>query len=344
MTNFFSLSNAFLSSIDPTTIIFIALLGFLILALLVVPMISNSLRAKKALKNTDNDAQDATQAALSKLDSASAARFVGSNGEFSRWCRDKQPVIKRSTEQQRLVDKYFIVQNIVSSNKMLLGIGVLALVIGAILAVIFVSTGFDTTALIIIGAILIIIGIVMIALYKKSFRWVPPSDMMSHSEYEQIVKDKIKEMNVEKMGLEHLGLDIDQVKEIKPLTFTDYEVSGTSLVAFDSDKNKIHSSTQTVMLVYFTDEQVFVYKLQFDLCCNKKEEWTSEFFYTDICDISTYINKNVLEVGVNKIEYSTLKVDIMATNSNMFISMENDKARYASIQAMRQKIREKKMQ
>ena len=167
--------------------------------------------------------------------------------------------------------------------------------------------------------------------------------MISHDAYEQFVKNKIKEMNVEQKGLLHLGLDIDQVREIRPLVFTDYEVTDKSLVAYDSDKKKIHSSTQTVMLVYFTDEQLFVYKIQFDMCCNKQEEWTSEFFYADICDVSTYINKNVLDLGVNSIEYSTLKVNILATNSDISISMENDKTHYASIQAMRQKVRERKM-
>ncbi len=334
--------NLLSASSNIMTWVFVGILVVLVVVLLVAPLVSNKIAAKKnggAMPNsTGTDGR-------SNLPSSNgpAPDFIGDNAEYCRWCRDTQPVIERTSEQQRLVDKYFIVRNDVTSNKMLLGACVVAALVGIILAVVYFVNGMKTVALIIAGAILIAAAFILYKLYKNSFHRTPPSDLISHEAYEQAVRDKIKEMNVEQMGLAHLGLDADQVREIKPIVFTDYEVIGTSLRVYEAAKKRVHSSTQTVMLIYFTDEQLFVYKLQFDMCCNKQEEWTSEYFYSDICDIATYINKNVLDLGVGSVEYSTLKVNIVATNSDISFSMENDKDRYASIHAMRQKVRERKM-
>lgn len=272
------------------------------------------------------------------------SKIVGEHAIFSRWCPDNQPVIGRSPEQQKLVDKYFIVKNNATSNKALMGVGVIAMIVGVILAIAFFATRLKTIALLVVGLILVAIAVVMFIMFSKSKKLSPPSDIISHDAYEQAVKTKIKELDIRNKGLLHLGLDEDQVKEIEPLVFTDDEVIDISLVAYDSAAGKVHSSTQNVMLVYFTDEQLLVYKLRFDMCCNKQEEWTAELFYVDICDVSTYITKNVLDLCGGYIDYSTLKANIVATNSEISITMANDKTRYAGIQAMRQKIRERKMQ
>ncbi|MDE7463541.1 MAG: phage holin family protein, partial [Clostridiales bacterium] len=266
-----------------------AVVGVFVVAILIRAILIKTGKIKID-SSSNNSGANNTQGGADGSVNEVIPKLTGINAEYSSWCRDNQPVIMRSPEQQNLVDKYFRVKNIVKSNKVLLVIGALVLAVGVILAVIFVATLFKNIALIVAGSILIIAGVVFLAFYKKSFCRVPPIDMISHEEYEQIVKNTIRNMNVEKKGLEHLGIDEEQIREIRPLVFTDDEVTYTSLVALDAEKNKVHSSTQTVMLVYFTDAQLFVYKLQFDLCCNKQQEWTSEFFYSDICDISTHIN------------------------------------------------------
>jgi len=330
----------FLAATMPTW----AKIGLVVLGCIVVGIILGVIKGVISSKDDAQNEQAATDGSTASASGSGAKpSAVGDSAEYCRWCRDCQPVIERTPEQKKLVDKYFIVKNVETSNKALLGIGIVAMLVGIILAVVFFASGLDKKPLIVIGAILIVVGIIFFILYSKSFHRMPPSDLISHEAYEQAVKDKIKEMNVARMGLLHLGLDEEQIREIKPVVFTDYEVIGTSLRAYDADKKKVHSSTQSVMYIYFTDEQIYVYKLQFDMCCNKQEEWTSEFFYADICDVSTYINKNVLDIGVATIEYSTLKVNIVATNSEISFSMENDKTAYASVHAMRQKVRERKM-
>ena len=126
----------------------------------------------------------------------------------------------------------------------------------------------------------------------------------------------------------------------------DYDkvIKNTSLTVRNKNNNSLHSSTQHVTYLYFTDEQLFVYKIQFDMCCNMQEEWASEFFYKDICDVSSYTRKNVLKAEDFEFEYSTVSFEIIATNSKIGFDLDGDNENVDSIQAMKQKIRDKKSQ
>ncbi len=81
------------------------------------------------------------------------------------------------------------------------------------------------------------------------------------------------------------------------------------------------------------------------MCCNKRDEWTSEFFYNDICDVSTKSERNILALGKddkNKIEYGTTAVDIISTNSQIGFVFDSNNPAAASVHAMKQKIKERK--
>ena len=142
--------------------------------------------------------------------------------------------------------------------------------------------------------------------------------------------------------MDRLGLDPDQVKEIRPIVIRDKVINKTSLTVSSEKDRSIHSSTQHVTYLYFTDEQLFVYKIQFDMCCNMQDEWASEFFYKDICDVSSYTSRNVLKVGNFEYEYSTVAFNIIASNSQIGFELNGANENVGSIQAMKQKIREKK--
>ena len=222
---------------------------------------------------------------------------------YYRTAPDKQVVIKRTEEQQRIVDEYFIVKKykvttcdpelqkkantakLVSNILLWPGIG---------LAVLGIAV--DMILLTVIGAIAAIAGIVCKVVNKKLIKrfeesikvTVGPKKLMSDEEYEQLVREKIESMNIAELGLEKLGLDPDQVKEINPIIIQDQVITDTSFTVRNETTHALHSSTQYVTYLYFTDEELFVYKIQFDMCCNTQDEWTSEFFYKDICDVSSY--------------------------------------------------------
>lgn len=280
------------------------------------------------------------------------------NGHY-RYQDDKQVVIKRNEEQQRIKDEYFVVKNIETTtcdsslkkkakkfkvaSSVMLWIGIILGAIGII---------GDKTTLLVIGIISVIASIVckivnskLLKKFQESIKvTVAPKKLMTDAEYEELVAKRIEAMNIGQVSLDKLGLDPDQVKEIQPIILKDKVIKDHSFRVKNKENGSLHSSTQHVTYLYFTDEQLFVYKIVFDMCCNMQEEWASEFFYKDICDVSSYTTKNVLAIDDFKFEYSTVSFEIIASNSKIGFDVDGDNENVGSIQAMKQKIRERKAQ
>ena len=278
---------------------------------------------------------------------------------YYRYQDDDQIVIKRTDEQQRIFEEYFVVRNIKTTTcesalkkkaKTLKTVSNFLLWPGIILGAIgFIG---DKTALGVIGVLAVIAAIVCKIVSSQTMKKfeasikvsVAPKKLMTDAEFEQLVDAKIEAMNIAQLGLDKLGLDPDQVKEIHPIVLRDKVINKTSLTVRNKEDHSVHSSTQHVTYLYFTDEQLFVYKIQFDMCCNMQDEWASEFFYKDICDVSSYTSRNVLKVDDFEFEYSTVSFNIIASNSQIGFDLDGDNENVGSIQAMKQKIREKKAQ
>lgn len=271
---------------------------------------------------------------------------------YYRYQEDNQVVIKRTEEQQRIFEEYFVVRKykdvtLKKKAKTLKTVSNWLLWPGIILGVIGFATG--KTVLGVMGVVLVVAAIIckiicnkMMAEYNASKG--SPKKLMTDAEFEKLVEDKIASMDIAKISLEKLGLDPDQVKEIHPIILRDKVIDDHSLTVRNRDNNSVHSSTQHVTYLYFTDEQLFVYKIQFDMCCNMQDEWASEFFYKDICDVSSYTSRNILKGQGFEFEYSTVSFNIIASNSQIGFDLNGDNENVGSIQAMKQKIRERKAQ
>ena len=278
---------------------------------------------------------------------------------YYRYQEDVQPVIKRTDEQQRIYEEYFVVKNIKtttcdSSAKKtadILKIVATALFWLGLVGIIFGVVDYRDALLylgivFVVGAIGCYIGCsVLMKKFKASIKEsVAPKKLMTDEDYQRLVEQKIEEMNIEQRGLDKLGLDPDQVREIRPIVMKDQVFANYSLKVHNRKEGKVFSSTNHVTYLYFTDEQLFVYKIEFDMCCNKQIEKANEFFYQDICDIYSCLESNVLEIADIKIEYSTFYFNIIASNSQIGFELAGDSESIDSIQAMKQKIREKKAQ
>ena len=300
-------------------------------------------------KNTNN--------AGNPIDNIGEVDKVEREKGYYRYQNDNQVVIKRNEEQQRIKDEYFVVKNIETTTcdsslkkkaKKIKSISSAMLWIGIILGAIGIIG--DKTALLVIGIMSVVASIVcrvvnskLLKKFQESIKvTVAPKKLMTDAEYEELVAKRIEAMNIGQVSLDKLGLDPDQVKEIQPIILKDKVIKDHSFRV--KNKDSLHSSTQHVTYLYFTDEQLFVYKIVFDMCCNMQEEWASEFFYKDICDVSSYTTKNVLAIDDFKFEYSTVSFEIIASNSKIGFDIDGDNENVGSIQAMKQKIRERKAQ
>ena len=283
---------------------------------------------------------------------------VESVSGYYRYQDDEQIVIKRTPEQQRIFEEYFVVKNyktvtcdqslkkkakkINLISNFLLVPGIVLMPVGLIIS--------DVRPLAFIGIAGVVISIILKILASKTMKKfeasikvkVAPKKLMTDAEFEKLVDEKIESMDIVQLGLDKLGLDAWQVKAIHPIVFRDKVIKKNSFTVKNPDDHSVHSSTQYVTYLYFTDEQVYMYKIQFDMCCNAQEEWTSEIYYSDICDISSYTVRNVLKDGKFEFEYSTVSFNIITANSQLSFSLDGDNENIDSIQAMKKKIREKK--
>lgn len=304
---------------------------------------------------------------ISDIDSIGDQDEVVTHSGYYYYQEDNQPVIKRSEEQQRIVDEYFIIKNYKTvrcksdykkKHKFFNMLGTVLLIVGLVMAGFFlIREGFSLeyaleSAGFIIGLVIAVGGVgskIAAHYFKKEFEKsvnvsVAPKKVMTDSEYELLVNQKIADMNIEELGLCKLGLDPEQIKEIRPIILRDKVIDGKCSLTSRNKDGSVHSSTQHVTYLYFTDDQLFVYKIQFDMCCNLQKEWASEYFYKDICDVSSYTSVNVLKFNHIEYEYSTVAFNIIATNSEIGFELDGDNENIMSIQAMKQKIREKKAQ
>ena len=218
-------------------------------------------------------------------------------------------VCKRNEEQENLFMNYFHVVNYrtttcspvlkaLADSFFMLMIG---FAIGGLCGLIFgiideVSFGIALGVIFLVGAV---VSLILRVLYQKKFEatvksTIAPLNLISHDEYEALVEKRIESMNLYPISLEKLGIDDSQVEEVRPIILRDKSIIDTSMKTYDPEDGTIHSSTQHVTVIYFTNDQLFVYKVLFDMCCNLKTEWTSEFFYQDICDISTKTSTNII--------------------------------------------------
>ena len=309
-----------------------------------------------------NNLGNNTNNAGNPIDNIGEVDKIEEDGGFYRFQNDRQEVIERNEEQQRIKDEYFVVKNIKTTTcdsslkkkaKKIKSISSATLWIGIILGAIGIIG--DKTALLVIGIMSVVASIVcrivnskLLKKFQESIKVsVAPKKLMTDAEYEELVAKRIEAMNIDQVSLDKLGLDPDQVKEIQPIVIRDKVIREHSFTVENFEKGSLHSSTQHVTYLYFTDEQLFVYKIVFDMCCNMQEEWASEFFYKDICDVSSYTSRNVIKFGENdkdSFEYSTVSFEIIASNSKIGFNVDGDNENVGSIQAMKQKIRERKAQ
>ena len=169
----------------------------------------------------------------------------------------------------------------------------------------------------------------------------------SDEEFDAIVKAKANELGSKTRALGKIGMDEDQVNEIKPVQFYGFEdeIKGNNFYGSGTGKDgRFRTSIYSVTWLFFSDSQVFMYSVKFDTASDAKKETTEEYFYKDITNFSTTsetipdtksgagktkeISKFVLSVAGDKFGCSTMGVsDVEST-----------------IQGMKQKLREKKAQ
>ena len=168
------------------------------------------------------------------------------------------------------------------------------------------------------------------------------SKNLSDDEYSQMVIKKRDSLNLRQKALNKIGLDEDEVSEIPPAVFEGY-VFKNAFAKKRADGNWVSSAYQVAWL-FFSSTQIYVYRYTFNMDEDKKTESTDEFFYKDVTSFSTSSETETAHgLGDRKFEVETNKFKMVVPGDKIYVSMDGISDSESIIQAMKQKLREKKM-
>lgn len=168
------------------------------------------------------------------------------------------------------------------------------------------------------------------------------SKNISDDEYLQMVLRKRDSLNLKAKALGKIGLDEEEVSEISPAMFEGFVFKNA--YAKQRANGKWVSSAYQVSWVFFSSTQVYIYRHTFNMDEDKKNESTDEFFYKDVTSFSTSSETEIAHgLGDEKFEVETNKFCMVVPGDKLYVSMDGVEDSEAIIQAMKQKLREKKM-
>lgn len=165
---------------------------------------------------------------------------------------------------------------------------------------------------------------------------------ITDEEYLQMVRAKRDAMNFKKKALDKIGLDEEEVSEIPPAMFEGFVYKNA--YAKQNASGKWVSSAYQVSWVFFSSTQVYLYSYTFNMDEDKKNERTDEFFYKDVTSFSTLSESDTAHgLGGNTFEVTSEQFAMVVPGDKLFLAMGDITDADAIIQAMKQKLREKKM-
>lgn len=138
--------------------------------------------------------------------------------------------------------------------------------------------------------------------------------------------------------LGQLGVDEDEVKEIAPVHFEGFRYSGAYLKT--NSRNQLVSSIYETSWLFFSPNQIFVYKATMNLFDNTIHVVADEFFYRDIVSFSTLTDREIANTGMN-IPMDSFSM-LNSGGERFTCSMTNVPDAKVSIDGMKQLLREKK--
>ena len=168
------------------------------------------------------------------------------------------------------------------------------------------------------------------------------SKNMTDDEYSQMVIRKRDSLNLRANAVSKSCLDEDEVSEIPPAVFEGY-VFKNAFAKKRANGNWVSSAYQVAWL-FFSSMQIYVYRYTFNMDEDKKQESTDEFFYKDVTSFSTSSETETAHgLGDEKFEVESNKFKMVVPGDKIFVSMDGVSNSEDIIQAMKQKLREKKM-
>ena len=162
---------------------------------------------------------------------------------------------------------------------------------------------------------------------------------VSDAEYDKAVQSVLEFLK--EQALEKLGVDEDEVSEIEPILFGGYDYSDYTLSKQGKD-GIWRTNKYEVVYLFFSQNEVHCYTLEFSTSESKTRESTDVYFYKDVVSVSTCSKSVKIHEGY-EYEHEMFKL-VTAGGTVLEVSLTDVENSRNSINAMRQLLREKKAQ
>ena len=167
------------------------------------------------------------------------------------------------------------------------------------------------------------------------------SKNMTDDEYMRLVIEKRDSLDLRQKAINKIGLDEDEIREIPPAMFEGFVFSNA--YAKRRADGKWVSSSYQVSWVFFSSTQVYLYSYTFKMDEDVKIETTDEFFYKDVTSFSTSSETETAKGLQGKtFTVESNKFAMIVPGTSLYKSMDGVPDADSIIQAMKQKLREKK--
>lgn len=195
------------------------------------------------------------------------------------------------------------------------------------------------------GVIVLIVGIILLAVQPilgiivaavgGLLIYLAVGGRPSDSDIDAAVNSQLS--NLQQRALNKLGLDIEEVKEIAPISFHGYDYKG-ALVKQGKD-DLYRSSKYEAVMFFFAADDVHCYTYNFSITEDWHRDSTDVYFYKDLVSVSTQTDN--MTVGALKFDYEYFKLTT-AGGTSISCNVRNANDSQRSINAMRQLILAKK--
>ena len=173
------------------------------------------------------------------------------------------------------------------------------------------------------------------------------SGKMKDTDYDQMVADRLNSLGVKFRALNALGIDAEEVNELEPINFHGWE-SDTPYRGVCKD-GRYRSAKYSDTWLFFSENEVHVYKIVFDMTTADTKETTELYFYKDITNFATRIDDDEYitfsgckgkKLGTKMMK--TTKFALTVPGDNFYCSTTSVANAEEIIAGMKQKLRDKK--
>ena len=222
-------------------------------------------------------------------------------------------------------------------NRKLLIISVITLMLSPILFFLSLCLGDKYPVFLVfipVSPLAFIIAIIVLCLNNS--KYIETVSYLTDEAYDSLVELGIK--NNSSDPKEYLALDDSEVMEIEPIELCGYEFSGACKVKFGKD-GKFRSNIYEKATIFFTKNEVHMYKATYDSIVDRVNESTEVLFYPDVVSVSTTSEtKKAGDISVNYLSFN-----LMSKGGKAFsVALQGADGDQRSINAMRALIKEKK--